>query len=371
MAAAVKPATPEPLGGRALGGRGQPVACCTNGRWTLEARLRSRAVPHRLGQIMAGPNGRTSMPVSMARRLRLQYPGAIYHVINRGNYRRDLFATDGAAKSFELALGETCTRYGWLVHAFTVMRNHFHLALTTPLPNLSEGMHWLQTAFSVRFNRFRNESGHLFQGRYQSPLIEDSTALTRVVNYIHLNAARAGIAPAGQLAAFKWSSLARFVQAPRPAWLSAKEWIGELHLDDSPVGWSQYIELLMFLSTHPTEEQEQDFADISRGRPIGTLGWRRALAREFRHRALEVDLPHDEVLPLKEARWLAALEHALAQHGIQREQIVSTSRTPRWKVEVAASIRKASGAPFRWIAEHLGVTQPGSLRAAVCWLDRR
>jgi putative transposase len=307
----------------------------------------------------------------MARRLRLQFPGAIYHIINRGNYRRDLFATDGAARSFERVLGETATRYGWLVHAFAAMRNHFHLALTTPLPNLGEGMHWLQTAFAVRFNRFRSESGHLFQGRYQSPLIEDSSALQKVVDYIHLNPMRAGIAPAGQPAAFQWCSLARFIQGSRPAWLSARGWLGELRLDDSPAGWKEYVEQLLLLAANPTEQQKQDFADISRGRPIGTYAWKRALAREFQHRAIELDLPHDEILSLKEARWLAALENALANLGMEPKEIVPTPRMPRWTVDVAASTRKTSGAPYRWIAEQLCLSRPDSLRAAVCWLDRR
>ena len=95
----------------------------------------------------------------MARRLRLQFPGAIYHLINRGNYRRDLFATVGAAKAFECALGEASTRFDWVVHAFCLLRNHYHVALTTPVPNLSDGMHWLQTTFALRFNRFRSERG--------------------------------------------------------------------------------------------------------------------------------------------------------------------------------------------------------------------
>ena len=109
----------------------------------------------------------------MARRLRLQYPGALYHIINRGNYRQDVFATAGASKAFEAALGEACTRHGWTAHAFVIMRNHYHVAIETSVPNLIEGMHWLQTTFAVRFNRFRREHGHLFQGRYRAILLED------------------------------------------------------------------------------------------------------------------------------------------------------------------------------------------------------
>jgi REP element-mobilizing transposase RayT len=104
----------------------------------------------------------------MARRLRIQYPGAIYHVINRGNYRRDLFTSPGEAQAFLATVKEAKERMGWHVHAYVLMRNHYHLAIETPEPNLVQGMHWLQTTWSSRFNRFRSESGHLFQGRYRA-----------------------------------------------------------------------------------------------------------------------------------------------------------------------------------------------------------
>ncbi|MDP1581461.1 MAG: transposase [Candidatus Didemnitutus sp.] len=80
----------------------------------------------------------------MARALRLEFEGACYHVINRGNYRRNLFEPKGAAKAFEDCLFEVCAKCGWRLHAYVIMRNHFHLALETPEPNLSVGMKWLQ-----------------------------------------------------------------------------------------------------------------------------------------------------------------------------------------------------------------------------------
>lgn len=307
----------------------------------------------------------------MARRLRLQFSGAIYHVINRGNYRRDLFATPGATRSFERTLGEACLRFDWVVHAFAAMRNHFHLALTTRLPNLSEGMHWLQTTFALRFNRFRSESGHLFQGRYQSPLVEDAAALVRLVDYIHLNPVRAGICTATAPATFPWGSLARFVHGPRPAWLSAREWLAQLQIDDSTAGWARYVERLHCLASQPADQQEAAFADICHGKPVGTNAWRQALAREHRHRALEQDLPHEEILPLKQAHWTAAFEQALDHHRISTADLVASRRIPRWKVEVACLTRRTSGAPWRWIAEQLRLPKSASLRAAVCWLGRR
>ena len=94
----------------------------------------------------------------MARKLRLEYAGACYHVLNRGgDYRRELFTGKGAAESFQACLLETAARCGWRVHAFVVMSNHYHLAVETPEPNLSEGR--LQGTWATRFNRFRGESG--------------------------------------------------------------------------------------------------------------------------------------------------------------------------------------------------------------------
>lgn len=108
----------------------------------------------------------------MARTPRIQFDGAIYHVINRGNYRQDLFARSGTAEAFEGTLFETCKRCGWELAAYCIMSNHYHLALTTPKGNLVEGVHWLQSTFGNRFHRFIGERGHVFQGRYKVILVE-------------------------------------------------------------------------------------------------------------------------------------------------------------------------------------------------------
>jgi putative transposase len=157
----------------------------------------------------------------MARRLRLQFPGAMYHVINRGNYQHEVFASVGAARAFERTLGEAAARHRWRVHAYVVLSNHFHLALETPEPNLVEGMHWLLTTFVTRHNRFRRRQGHLFQGRYKSILIQDTAHLSRVVDYIHLNPVRASLVPITDLAEFRPSSLWHFARSHAPSWLVA------------------------------------------------------------------------------------------------------------------------------------------------------
>ena len=245
------------------------------------------------------------------------------------------------------------------------MRNHFHLAVTTPVPNLDDGMHWLQTTFALRFNRFRSECGHLFQGRYQSPLIQNAAALVRVVDYIHLNPVRAGIVGAGQSAEFRRGSLARFVEGQRPGWLSPAAWLGELRLADSREGWSRYLERLAGIAGDPAAQEALRFDEIARGHPIGTPAWKESLAREHRHRALEVDLPHDETSALKEARWNDALDAALSAHQKTRQDVAAIPGRPAWKVAIAARVRNLSGAPYSWIGEKLHMGPALALRVAV------
>ena len=108
----------------------------------------------------------------MARRLRIQFPGARYPVINRGNLRHDSFATAGARHSFAGVTGEACEKFGWRMHAYIVMGNHFHLALETPEPYVVAGMHWLESTFAGRLLRFHGQHGHVFQesGRFRAEL---------------------------------------------------------------------------------------------------------------------------------------------------------------------------------------------------------
>jgi len=310
------------------------------------------------------------LSAGMARRLRIQFPGATYHVFNRGNYRRDLFETAGAAYAFERALGEASVRFDWHVHAFEIMRNHFHLAMTTPTPNLDHGMHWLQTTYAVRFNRFRSESGHLFQGRYQSPLIQDAAALVRVVDYIHLNPILAGIVPADRVGDFRWSSLARFIKGPRPSWLSPRSWLPVLGLPDSREGWVRYLGYLQVLAGDPIKLKEEGLK-LCRTWAIGTDAWKRTLAREHRQRSLEQDLPRDETRELKEARWLAVLEDQLKRYGRQAAELMAAPKQARWKVEMASALRQSAGAPYRWIAESMAMGSPLAVRVAVCRLNRK
>ena len=151
----------------------------------------------------------------------MEYAGACYHVINRGNYRRNLFDGQGAAEAFVRTLGEAAERFGWRVHAYMVMRNHFHLAVELVEPNLGAGMKWLQGTWIRRYNQLRKLVGRPFQDRYKALLVEPGAALGQVCHYIHLNPVRAGVVAAAAAGQHPWSSLPRFMGEGRPSWLDA------------------------------------------------------------------------------------------------------------------------------------------------------
>ena len=271
----------------------------------------------------------------MARPLRLQYRDAMYHVINRGNYRRDVFSSVGAAHAFETTLQEACDRYGWRLYAHVVMSNHYHLAVGTPHANLVEGMHWLQGTFSTRFNRFRSERGHLFQGRYHALLIEAPAALARVVDYIHLNPVRAKLIEPDLVHHFRWSSLRRFVRPSSPGWHSAQPWLGGLGFEDNSQGWQTYVDSLVELSANATEQERRGFKIMSRGWAIGTDGWRKAIAMEHSHRSLNPGLCGEDLIEMRQSRWEQQLDIAIARAKRTAADITSGPKAAPWKLEAA------------------------------------
>ena len=114
----------------------------------------------------------------MPRKLRLEYAGAICHVMNRGDRKEEVFRDDQDRQRFLATLGEVCQKTDWQVHAYCLMGNHFHLVVETPQPNLVAGMKWLLGTYTSRFNRRHKLFGHLFSGRYKSLVVDGSAAAT-------------------------------------------------------------------------------------------------------------------------------------------------------------------------------------------------
>ena len=140
----------------------------------------------------------------MTRPLRIEFPGAIYHITSRGNARRKVFLDDEDRATFLSTLAWVVERFGWVCHAYCLMSNHFHLMIETPTPNLSRGMRQLNGVYTQGFNRRHRKAGHLFQGRFKAILVERDSYLLELARYVVLNPVRAKMVKAPEN--YAWSS---------------------------------------------------------------------------------------------------------------------------------------------------------------------
>jgi len=171
----------------------------------------------------------------MARPIRVEYEDAVYHVVARGNEQKAIYRDVTDYQIFLHTLAHACEQFGLIVHVYCFMPNHYHLVVQTPRANLSRALGWLQTTYSIRFNRRHRRSGHLFQGRFKAQLVEADAYGRRLVTYIHLNPVRprdkSKPIPADrreELEAYPWSShgvySGRRGKQAIPPWLSL-EWL--------------------------------------------------------------------------------------------------------------------------------------------------
>ena len=128
----------------------------------------------------------------MVRPLRIEYEGALYHVTSRGNAGGDIFVDDKDRTRFLETFSEVVERYRFIIHAYCLMSNHYHVMVETPQGNLSAGMRQLNGVYTQRFNVHRGSRGHLMQGRYKAFLVEKESYLLELSRYIVLNPVRAG-----------------------------------------------------------------------------------------------------------------------------------------------------------------------------------
>jgi REP element-mobilizing transposase RayT len=217
------------------------------------------------------------------RHARVEYEGAIYHLINRGDRREDIFRGDKDRELFLKTLGEACGRTDWQVHAYCLMRNHFHLVLETPRPNLRLGMQWLLGTYTARFNRRHKLFGHLFSGRYKALLVDGSGDgyLKTVCDYVHLNPLRAKLLKSDQpLESFRWSSYPAYLTAEgrRPKWLRADRLLGEWGIQrDTAAARKQFQALVAQRCELERSRQSDDWARLRRGWCVGSKEFRQSM----------------------------------------------------------------------------------------------
>ena len=159
----------------------------------------------------------------MARPLRLEFAGALYHITSRGDRREDIFEDDADRADFLSVLGDVCAQHNWVCHAYCLMSNHYHLLVETPDGNLSKGMRQLNGVYTQHFNRRHSRVGHVFQGRYKAILVDKDDYLLELARYIVLNPVRAQMVRSAK--DWGWSSYrATAGQAESPEWLQT-DWL--------------------------------------------------------------------------------------------------------------------------------------------------
>ena len=296
----------------------------------------------------------------------MEYPGACYHVINRGNFRKDIFASEGARRAFERTLFEACERSGWRLHAFVIMRNHFHLALETPAANLSEGMKWLQGTWVSRFNRLHQLQGRPFQGRFKSLVVQPGRALAEVCHYIHLNPFRAKVETIEDLPQFPWSSLHHFGRKGLPSFL-----VGSTVLDaagglpDTPRGWRRYHDYLAFRVSDDPAARAERFKKLSRGWCIGDEAFREQLRQRMQGddrsppKRFE-GMTSAEWAAERSSRWELALRHMAREADVDLQHLGRPTNASG-KVILAYLLKTTTDASNAWIAERLAMGQPATV----------
>jgi putative transposase len=158
----------------------------------------------------------------MARSLRIEYNGALYHITSRGNKKENIFISDADRVLFLTILEEVCNRCCWICYSYCLMNNHYHLLIETPEGNISKGMRLLNGMYTQQFNRLHSRVGHVFQGRFKGILVEKENYLLELSRYIVLNPVRANMAAT----AFDWewsSYRATICEEQSPNWLSSNQ----------------------------------------------------------------------------------------------------------------------------------------------------
>jgi putative transposase len=304
----------------------------------------------------------------MARPLRVEYPGALYHVMNRGDRRQAIFRGDADRYLFLESLQAACEKTGWQIHAYCLMPNHFHLIPETPIANLVAGMKWLLGTYTIRFNRRHQLSGHLFGGRYKAQLIDESAPhyLRIAADYVHLNPARAALIDATQkLDSYRWSSYPTYLQAPkhRPGWLRVDRVLGEHGVQGDNVRGRR--EFRRRIESQRQEGPMPEWNLLREGWRVGEKDFLSRLAEQF---VIETAEHHSGQVrresEIEKAQRL--ISEKLALVGWDRAQLPKEPKGHPMKIRIAQEMREQSTMSVKWIATELSIGSWTYLNKLLC-----
>lgn len=326
----------------------------------------------------------------MPRQLRIEFPGAYYHVMCRGDRREDIFLGDQDRELFIKTLAEACERTGWKIHAWVLMSNHYHWLLETPEANLVEGMKWFQNTYTRRFNSRNKLWGHLFGGRYKSILVEEGVYYQTLIDYIHLNPIRAGlvgILKPEDLLKYGWSSLsAGYMQSPRkrPNWLVTHHRLGASDGKDVVKDRRGYLNHLHRVVKEEGRQAGKKALENQGAQSTLTRGWYWG-SQEFRERLEKMIEKLDSNKPgpsshkqskkevpkhgTQEASRL--LLDGMKTFGVKRQDLLQSKGSYLPKVVIAYAIHMKTSASQKWIADRLAMKSPVNVSQQIRRLKNR
>ncbi len=319
----------------------------------------------------------------MARALRIEYAGAVYHAMARGNQGRAIFRDDQDRGCFLETLGEACEKTGWRIHAYVLMGNHYHLLIETPEPNLVAGMKWLQGTYTQRYNSRHQVFGHLFQGRYKAMIVDgqEESYFPVVSTYIHLNPARVKLIRVGQerLKRYRWSSYPWYLNraGKRPVWLRTERVMGSLRLGPrDQKGYEAYLEgrVLELASPAGRKELDGEWKALRRGWYVGGESFLSKLegyldrvmeGRRRESHSGEAKAAHDEAAGERD------LKHGLGVLGLSDAGMKALPKGAGEKMVLAWWLRRRTTVSLRWLSERLAMGHVSRVSQAISVVKRR
>ncbi|HEV2329130.1 MAG TPA: transposase [Verrucomicrobiae bacterium] len=309
----------------------------------------------------------------MARKLRVEYPGAIYHVMNRGDRREPIFKDDLDRRAFLTTLGEACDKTRWQVHAWCLMPNHVHLVVETPKANLVVGLKWLLGTYTSRFNRRHKQFGHLFSGRYKSLIVDGSGNgyLKSVCDYVHLNPARAKMmGPERHLGSYAWSSMRFYLQPrrKRPFWLRVDRVLGEHGIPgDTKEGRNEFGKRMELRCR--AEDDPKQLKALRRGWCLGSEEFRQELLAQIGERIGENHYGEERAQSEAE-RIEQIVQERLERLGWKEADLERRAKGDPKKVKLAVGLRSETIATLKWIAQRLKMGTSTHLNHLLYWHRR-
>ncbi len=254
----------------------------------------------------------------MSRPLRIEYPGAWYHVMNRGRWSEKVFFSDLDHETFVKVLRETFDLWNMRISAYCLMSNHYHLLVQTPDGNLSRCMRHVNGVYTQRFNRFHKKEGQLFRGRYKAVLVEDNSHLSEVLRYIHRNPLKAGIVET--LNDYHWSSHQGYLsRAKKWSWLQKDVILNQLshlktkqksaYLDFVSLGESQHIEKFYSLKNMPSI--------------LGSMSFKEYIQEKFSELANTPEIPESKTLTPDAEKVVSCV---CEYYGVSRSDLLISKR---------------------------------------------